>query len=316
MVSLSRLPATSMLGKPFADYLNVSTGFENAQRLREATLPTLEALGAFCEVTEGLFQFYKIGVVKGQVKLLPHGTVKFGRRGRVATLSASGWVLGRLRQEGLFGEYLAGIAEVPHRVTMLHATADYQVPSPSQHIHSVWDAAIGGLLSLSRKSLRPSQCSHVFSADDEGVVSGTVYLGQRQNADIWAKVYDKQRERMARGFADPGPLVRVEVACMSDVRATLQDAYDPTELFFHVAGRSLVEVPDGLQGWSGAGEGFVLEKARERLPYERFEAFLHGSVDARRLAQMALDLYGSDVAPQALGRAMLQLIQDHAPALA
>src|SRR5450830_1701966 len=49
---------------------------------------------------------------------------------------------------------------------------------------------------------------------------------------IWARVYDKREERVSRGFADPGPLVRVELV-VSGVGATLRDVSDPSALFYH-----------------------------------------------------------------------------------
>lgn len=304
---LSRFPSSSMVGRPFADYLNVSTPVDIADELREAVIPVLEGAGSFQEVAPGLIQFYDIGVRKGQVVPVPAGTVKFGRRGRVATLSTSGAVLRLLRASGALPEYLAAIATLPHRVTMLHVTADYHLPDVPAAIHQVKEAAYAGELSLTRKRVLPAQCQHVFSVDIDGRETGTVYLGQRANADVWAKVYDKRHERLSRGFPEPGSLCRVEIACMSDVGATLRDAFDPFDLFFHYAGRSLVEVPPEFAGWSANGEGYVLGERRERTLFERMENLIAGSLDIRRLADLALAVYGPDVAPQALGRKVLAL---------
>ena len=67
-------------------------------------------------------------------------------------------------------------------------------------------------------------------------------------------------------------------------------------------------VPDGFAGWESHAEGFVLPPRQERTAYERFHAFVSGNLDLKRAAEMAVDVYGVDVAPQVLGRVILALI--------
>lgn len=308
MAILNRFSHSSMVGKPFADYLNVSVPLDSSDGLRESLLGVLDQLQNFSEVAPGLFKFFNIRLENGKVTLCPFGTVKFGRRGKVATVSTSGGVLRVLRDHSLFNDYLAAIGSFPHRVTMLHATADFLCADVPAAIHAVKDAAYAGDLALTRKKIQPNQVQHVFGMNVDGKETGTVYLGQRANADVWAKVYDKRHERLSRGFAEPGSLARVEVACMSAVGATLRDVADPTDIFYHHAGRTLVEAPATFSGWEPHGEGYVLGERPERSLFERFEWLISGSLDIRRAAEMALSLYGRDVAAQALGRKVLALV--------
>lgn len=311
MSILRCFPYASMAVRPFADYLNVTVPFEQAQAVREALLPVIDSIGSFEEVEEGLFQFVELRAgARGSLEVQKAGVLKMKRRGKVLVVSASGAILGRMRSAGLYGEYLAVLGSFPHRVSMLHATADYYVPSPPSAIAQVKQAASAGELSLTRKRLLPSQCVYLLGADSDGLETGTAYLGQRQNADVWAKVYDKRHERLSRGFSDPGSVVRVEVAVQSGAGATLRDALDPSDVFFHFAGRSLVEVPLEFAGWSPHGEGYVLGERRERTLFERFENLLEGSRDVRRLADMAIQLYG-DMAAQVLGRKIVALCGGH-----
>lgn len=308
MSILVRFPFASMVGRPFCDYLNISVPVEHVDALRDAVLPVLRSSGHFAESESGdIFQFFTIGVRKGNVVPIPSGTVKFGRRGKVATLSTSGAALSILRASGGLPEYLAAIGSLPHRVTMLHATADFHIPDVPTAIRAVKDAAYAGELSLTRKKIQPSQCKHIFGVDFEGNETGTVYLGQRANADVWAKVYDKGHQQVSMGNAHPGSIARVEVAAMSDVGATLRDASDPFDIFFHFAGRTLVEAPPEFSGWAAHGEGYVLGEKVERTLFERFERFLENSRDIHTAARMALELYGADIAPQALGRKILAM---------
>ena len=194
---LTRLSSSSMVGRPIADYLNITVPFDSSEDLRSSVLVVLDQLGCFQEVTPGLFRYLRLVVRKGEITTETLGTVKFGRRGKVATLGTSGGVLRLLRESGLLSEYLAAIASFPHRVTMLHATADFLCADVPAVIHQVKDAAYAGELSLTRKRILPSQCQHVFGVDCDGRETGTVYLGQRANADVWAKVYDKRHERLS-----------------------------------------------------------------------------------------------------------------------
>lgn len=308
MAILVRFPYSSMVGRPFCDYLNVSVPLEHVEALRDSVLPVLQSAGQFAESESGdIFQFYVIGKRKGELCPVPSGTVKFGRRGKVATISTSGQALALLRASGAFPEYLAAIGSLPHRVTMLHATADFRLPDVPAAISSVKDAAYAGELALTRKKIQPGQCRHFFGVDHAGNETGTVYLGQRANADVWAKVYDKGHQMACAGGAHGGSIARVEVAAMSDVGATLRDASDPFDVFFHFAGRSLVEAPPEFSGWSAHGEGYVLGEKVERTLFERFERFLENSRDMHTVARMALELYGADVAPQALARKILAM---------
>lgn len=295
----------SMLGSPFTDYLNVTTPVDNADAVRAAVVPLVESLGSFEEIEGEGFKFFDVRLVNGKVQLVPDGMLKIKPRGKVLVVSASGAVLRRLRERSLFPEYLAVLGSFPHRVSMLHATADYHVASPPAVIAQVKQAASAGELSLTRKRLLPSHCTYLLGADCDGLETGTVYLGNKANADVWAKVYDKRHERLSRGYAEPGSIVRVEVAVQSDAGATLRDALNPRDLFYHFAGRSLVEVPPDFSGWSAHGEGYVLGERRERTLFERMDALIEHSVDVAKVGAMAIVLYG-DMAVQVIGRKVVQ----------
>lgn len=295
----------SMLGVPFTDYLNVTTPVDNADAVRSALVPLVESLGAFEEVEGEGFRFFDPRIVSGKVQLVPDGMLKMKPRGKVLVVSASGAVLRRLRERGLFSEYLAVLSSFPHRVSMLHATADYHVASPPAVIARVKEAASAGELSLTRKRLLPSHCTYLLGADCDGLETGTVYLGNKANADVWGKVYDKRHERLSRGYPEPGSIVRVEIAVQSDAGATLRDAMSPRDVFYHFAGRSLVEVPADFSGWSPHGEGYVLGERRERTLFERMDSLIDCSVDIAKVGAMAIVLYG-DMAAQVIGRKVVQ----------
>lgn len=291
---LNPFQVSSMLGRPFADYLNVTMPLGNEDCLRERLVPLLESLGPLEATDDGSFLLYGLlGIgAAGKLSLAKKGVVKLKQRSKVLVVSASGAALESMREKGCFAEYLSILAEFPHRVSMLHATQDYHVRSPSERVLAVEAAGYSGSLALTRKRLLPEHVRSFLQVNPAGEKTGTVYLGNRANADVWAKVYDKQQERLSRGFADPGPVVRVEVAIQSDVGATLRDAMNPESLFFNFAGRTLVEVPAGVSPWEAHGEGFAILPRVDRLPYERLQQLLSFSQDLPKLIEQAVAAYG------------------------
>lgn len=286
MTIVGQLPVTSMYGVPFTDYLNVTSPSENEEEIKGRLFPVIESLGLFTETEGGVYRLL-------DEKLRPtRGTFKFGKRGKVVIVSASGGALQALRDYRVYGSYLSELAAFPHRVSMLHATQDYLVLSPPGVIAAVKDAGFAESLMLTRKRILKAHVNALLGANAQGEITGTVYLGNRANADVWAKVYDKQHERVSRGLTDPGPVVRVEVAVQSDVGATLRDAYDPHDLFFNFAGKSLVEAPASFSGWVPNGEGYVLGERQEVLPLDRLDRLLDYSLDLGKLVSVAVEAYG------------------------
>jgi hypothetical protein len=293
------LPHALIFGVPFCDYLNVSVPRDSGDLVMFEARPLLDLMG-LSQVAPGLFREGRDG-----------GTFKHSQRGKVAIFGASGGLLDLLRRRGEFSNYLSVFSGFPHRVTMLHATADYAVDGPPA-VARARRHGRRGLVSLTRKRVTPSAVKAILSLDVSGRSTGTIYFGHRQNADVWAKVYDKRHERLCRGLSDPGPMVRVEVAVQSDVGATLRDAFNPSALFFHHASPSLVEAPPCGREWSAHGEGFTVTK-REHEPYaaQRIRAILDTSLDVGRICQIAREAFGTD-AGLLVGRMMAKRFEQKA----
>lgn len=270
------------LSEPFVDYLNISSPKDNLQTLRNALQPIIDGLG-MSEPTEGLF-------------MLPEGAgaLKITTRGKVCIVSASGGFLRELRVRSIYNHYLAEFAHLEHRITMMHVTCDYSVDAP-KYVGKLYQKAVNGEVYLTRKAVNPIHVSKLLGRNQEGFDTGTVYLGSRKNSDVWARVYDKRQERIAKGELDAPPTLRVEIAVQSDVNATLRDASLPLEIFYHFASRSLVDKPKGLKGWEPHGEGFDLPQTEDTLtPHERLTRIAEHSNDITRLFNLAYASYGDD----------------------
>lgn len=270
------------IGKPFCDYLNLTSPLGNQDLILSAIRPYLDMLGMSEEV-EGLFR-----------EPLKGGTFKIHPRGKVCVFGSSGAFLDALRRHGLFNQFLAEFSAFEHRVSMMHVTCDYGVDAPPV-IDAVYALAKSGTLHLTRKAISDRHVSRVISPGHDGRDTGTVYLGSKKNADVWAKVYDKGHEAFSRRGEMLGQVVRVEVAVQSDVNATLRDASLPSDIFYHFAARSLVQAPPDYSGWVPHGSGFSLEDSRpEWTAYQRAKSILDSSLDFARFLKVLRDDYGSD----------------------
>lgn len=268
------------LQEPFVDYLNITTPKECLESILSGLKPIIDSLG-MSEVIEGLFTLPDV-----------NGTFKAYLKAKVAVYSASGQFLERLRSHGLYNHYLAVFGQYEHRISMMHVTADYRYDSP-KYLSKLFDTAQKGEVCLTRKAVNPLHVTKLLGRNLEGADTGTVYLGNRKNSDVWAKVYDKRQERLAKGFNDPLPLLRIEIAIQSDVGATLRDASLPREIFYHFASRSLVQLPKGLSGWVSHAEGYVLpETSLDITTHQRLTRICENSFDIGRLFELALADYG------------------------
>ena len=267
---------------PFCDYANITSPKENEEAILALLMPFLDILGASL-VSEGLY----VLPAKG-------GSFKIYKRGLVIVYSVSGGILERLRANNLLGHFLFVFTEFPHQVSMLHATVDYALDAP-KFIQKVYELSHSGDLKISRKAITSKQVVSVISRDDEGNDTGTVYLGDRKNSDIWAKVYDKRKERLDKGFPDCGSMLRLEMAFQTDVGATLKDIQNPHDLYYQYASKSLVKAPKGFKGWVSYAEGFTVEKKQDNLTtWERIWGIVEHSSDLDRIFDLAAADYGDD----------------------
>lgn len=286
MSIIDSFQVSAVVRDPFTDWLTVTFPRDFDAAVRDGVESILGLCGAVTASADK--SLYVVGRLVADGKLDRFGSVKLESKGQgFFLLSTSGGVLERMRDCGVFMDYLALLGSFPHRVTRLHATCDYLVLSPGAVIREVKDIASAGQVQLSRKALPASQCLFILAPGADGLDTGTIYLGEQKKSDITAKVYDKQRERLSRGLRDPGSIVRVELSLGSEVGATLRDVADPSGVYYHYAGRMLVQRPQGLPEWSGNAEGFTLPPRRVVSPLERMQRLLEESYELRQLVDLA-----------------------------
>jgi len=266
----------------FCDFVSVSFSQDSSRCVIEGLAPLLDAAG-FVSVDEGpsVLAAWR-PFVGGEPGV---GRVGVSRRYRVAVCSVSGTALHALRSAGLLGHVFGVLGAVPHRVTRLDATLEVADDGPAV-VAAVAARARAGSIALSRKSLGSGDVFEFRSLDASGRLTGTVYLGSRQ-AEVRGVVYDKRHERICKGAADPGPLVRYEVRVSSRFGPTLRDAYDPVALFWHFASGGLLPRPSGVKLWVSQSEGFTMPEPISLEPAQLMQRKLDHSPDVVRLIELA-----------------------------
>lgn len=282
------LPLThdKCLCTPFADFVNITVANDDADALLAGLMPLLDIYGCL-QVAEGVFS-------------LPNksGTLVLRKRQAITTFSTSGQFLTNLRANNMLDQYLTVYSDYQHNVSMLHATADYGVDAPAA-LKEIYDLATSGQFYLSRKAMNPNHVTKFMGLNSDGVETGTVNLGYKQNYDIWAKAYDKRHERLQKGFADCGEMLRIEIAIQTDVGATLRDVSNPHDIFYQYASKSLVIAPKGFAGWQSHAGGLSIErKANDLTTWERIKGIIENSNDFKRVIDLAIADYGPDAAKE------------------
>lgn len=260
----------------FCDYLGVTVANDDWPGVRMAIEPALDAIGARVELDGDRGTLWRAG----------DGTVKAQRYGPVTSIGASGAVLAGLRAVKAFGAYLAGLGSVNHRVTRLDAAYDVKLPTAPIIASIVEKAHSLEGLALTRKRVLSKHVTRLVTRGADGADTGTCYVGSR-SAEVRACVYDKRQERLDRGLIDVGPLTRYELRVKSGVGATLRDAHDPTELFWHFMAPGVLGRPAGVADWEPRGEGFEVDWPDQPTAAARLVKRVGASADVQALLRLA-----------------------------
>lgn len=257
----------------FCDYLNVTVPYDRSGGLLDDLLDACRPV-AVAEAV-GMEDVWRIGA--------DSGTLLVKRRGPVMICGLSGTAIAALRQEGeSWRSVLSALEALPHNVTRLDAAYDVRTHAPPVlwEIYQRSRPSRGLRLGRTRSKVQLAYWGPGSTGED----TGTVRIGTRQS-ELKARIYDKRQERIDAKFPDPGPWLRYEITLSAAHRLSLEDAWDPTAVFWHFACPALLKPPEGivLPWWRPGGEGFTCGPRTERTPLERLERYLETS----RLVELA-----------------------------
>ena len=266
------------MSEVFCDHLSVTTPLDEWESIRQDLAPVFDSIGAALEYDSEGDTLWRAGT----------GTCKAKRYGLVTLLSATGAFLAGLRAAEMFGSYLATLGSRPHSVTRLDASLDVK-----QDAAPVIAALVGKVssetgLRVTRKRVRPADCSRFVHRREDGQDTGTVYLGPK-DADVRPCIYDKRQERLDKGLCDVGPLTRYECRIRKGMSPTLADAYGPAAIFWRFMG-DVLPVPANAPTWSPSDTGFVLPVRIPDNAAQRLVRRLDASTDLRDMIRLAREV--------------------------
>lgn len=261
------------MDKPFLDYVQ----FTYPHDMVDAALDELSTIfdAAMLDLAD-----------TGLYRCASGGVVKRNRFASVTGLAYSGQAIAHFKALGLWGKLLSAVESGPDRnISMIHATLDIPTAAPPL-VNALYRRVRTSGIQLGRKRIPSGQCRKYFSPDGDGNDTGTVYFG-RSNLDASGKMYDKRHERIQKGYADPGPLTRIELHISGRSGLTMADVVDPESVFYHYASPALVERPGQVKPWRPGGCRLELPRGNPKTPAQRMKYLLETSSDVRQLLKLA-----------------------------
>lgn len=214
-------------------------------------------------------------------------------------VSLSGSSLEFLRVTSRYDSMLSLLASCPHKVTRLDAAYDVHTDA-ADVLDALQARYVDGKAALTRKAMKITQ---QMGIRPDGRRSGTLYFGHRSKARVTARVYDKCLEALEKRNELLPPTVRYEVT-IKDGQATLNDAYDPTAVFWHFASDVLLAPPDPAPpAWVSGGDmiGWTYIKP-EVLPLDTLNRYIDKTMPTLTELADGVGEFGRETALYALAR--------------
>lgn len=214
------------------------------------------------------------------------GTVKMQESKRFHSVSFSGAALSRIRELGKLDYLLSSLAAVPHSITRLDAALDTSQDGADvfSHYQDLYSRA-DRYPKLSRKTVMPSYISSRRASD--GRSTGTINIGGIKNTKVSARIYDKQAEVLSKQSIHIPPTTRYELTVRKDMNPSLRDVSDPTAIFWHYMGNTVLKSPTNTPKWSkgwGGAWNMVCEKP---LVYQVVKAKIQSNPELLRIFELA-----------------------------
>jgi hypothetical protein len=220
------------------------------------------------------------------------GTVKIQESKNFHSASFSGAALQAIRELGKLDYLLSSIAAVPHSITRLDAALDTSQDGADvfAHYQNLYSRA-DRYPKLTRKAVMPSYISSRRASD--GRVTGTINIGGIKNTKVSARIYDKQAEVLSKQALHIPSTTRYELTVRRDMNPSLRDVSDPTSIFWHYMGNTVLKRPSTApvwtSGWGGAWN-MVVEKP---LVYQVVKAKIENNPELLRIFELAAMMSGN-----------------------
>lgn len=263
----------------FADWLDVTCSPENS--FIDSVQFALDSLGGNIEdLNQAGLLTYRLG----------KGTVRLYQTKRFHKIGISGSCLSHIRELGKLDYLLSVISEVPYAITRLDASLDTDQDGANVFSHfSNRFKAETSYPRLTRKRVIPTYISSRRSVD--GKLTGTINIGGYKNTKVSARIYDKQAEALSRGIELP-PRTRYELTVRKDMNPSLRDVSDPTRIFWHYMGKSVLKRPTGIPEWTSNWGGAWNMSFEKPLVYQVVKAKIESNPELLRIFELAETMSG------------------------
>lgn len=270
----------------FADWLDVTCSPKPGESFLDDVQYALDSLGAYVN------KFEKED--KDRSKLTYHlgsGTILLIRSKRFHKVGCSGAALSEIRYRCKLDYFLSCIGSVPHSITRLDVALDFNVDGAD--IFSAYEKRYSKpsrYPKLTRKTVTPTYISSLRPSD--GRRTGTVNVGGYKNTKVSARIYDKQHQMLEKFGEEIPPTTRFELTVRKDMSPSLRDVSEPTAIFWHYMGRSVLKAPKGIPSWEAGWGGEWSMVVEKPLVYEVVKAKIESNPELLRIFELADSMSG------------------------
>lgn len=254
---------------PFCDYLTVTYSGDTGtpEEALSDFLPSVGLLRSY--VAPGYEYWCSVSFSRGKLITRKNLLVKKHGSGLLVTVYGAGLEYFREHDNpSAMGDLLCILGTYRHNLTRLDIAMDLPVDTPDFFLDFLPRVSTG-LFALRRDMLKVTR---VISVRDDGLETGTVYIGKGSNARVKCTVYDKQHERLVIAGENIKPRTRIEFRIAKDFGASLFDALSPASLFWELAcPKILNNKPADIPVWTKR-QGFTrLPEVRKQREINHFD---------------------------------------------
>jgi len=217
---------------------------------------------------------------------LGSGTVSLQRNKYFHKIGLSGAALRHIRSLGKLDFLLGSIGSVPHSITRLDCAVDVAMDGALTFAHyEKLFSKPERYPKLTRKTVKPSYFSSIRESD--GKRTGTVNIGAYRNTKVSARIYDKQAEALDKRGEELPPTTRFELTVRKDMKPSLRDVSEPTAIFWHYMGRTLLKTPEGVPEWIPGWGGEWTMVVEKPLVYQVVKSKIETNPELIRIFELA-----------------------------
>ena len=261
--------------KVFADWLDVTCSPEVS--FFDSVQYAIDSMGGFIQsIDRSDRMVYSLG--SGYITLL--------RSKHFHKVSVTGGALVRIRELGKLDYLLTCVSEVPHSITRLDAAMD--TSQDGADVFSYFSRRFSSpsrYPNLTRKTVTPTYISSLRDSDNRR--TGTINIGGYRNTKVSARVYDKQHEAMQKRGEELPPTTRYELTVRKDMKPSLRDVSEPTSIFWHYMGRTVLKAPQGVPEWSSTWGGTWSMEIEKPLLYQVVKSKIESNPELLRIFELA-----------------------------